>query len=173
MASVPWSDLMANAEGGPTPIPAGEYETVVDKATAKKTSKGKDMFSVKFKVVGGPHDGHVVWSNFTISPESPVALGIFFRQLNALGLDGEFFGAGPSPEAVAGALVGRRARLTLEVGEYQGQAKNEVKGVKPSTSAVPAAPGSAATVDPVVPPAPAEAPSPPAAGGDAPPKPPF
>lgn len=161
MATSSWSDLLDNAEGGPTPVPAGKYEVIIDRATAKKTTKQKSMFSVMFKVRGGPHDGHPIWSNMTVSPESPVALGIFFRQMDTLGLTAEYFAQNPTDEQVAAALVGRCANITVELGDWNNTPKNEVKGISRSA-------GAAATAIPAPAPAPIPAPAAPAPVASAP-----
>lgn len=136
MSSTSYRDLLGNAEGFKT-IPESTYEAVVDRCEARTSAKGKTMFATMFKIDGGPNDGHPIWTNLTISPESPTALGIFFRQMAALGLDGAFFEAEPTDEQVAHAITGKRATITVKITEYpagSGSMKNEVSGIKPSST---------------------------------------
>lgn len=160
MSEFSFRDLLGNAEGFKV-IAEGPREAVVDRAEVRQSKKGKVMYAVMFKVDGGPDDGHAVWTNLTVSPESPTALGIFFRQMAALGLGSDFFVADPTPEQVAHALEGRRGLVTIGVEEYplgSGNTKNTISGIKRSAVAV---------EDALAAPAPAAAASDPAAAASA------
>ncbi len=111
MPSKTWSELLDDAEqegGGFSVIPAGDYDFVISKSEARKTAKGKDMFVIQAKVIDGPNKGRLVFNNFVISPESPVALRIFFSQMKVLGLTREnLFNTNPTPDQIAQALYGK------------------------------------------------------------------
>jgi Protein of unknown function (DUF669) len=138
---VSWSDLKAAAgDAGFEPIPANTYDAVVDTASAKKASSGKDMISVAFTVTGGPYDGRKVFTQLVLSPEKPTALGFFFRHMAALGLSDAYFAASPSLERVASDLAGRPCRVIVGIREWQGSDRNEVSSILAPSGGVPAAP---------------------------------
>ncbi|SRR5258707_3079373 len=167
MASLNWADLRQAASDAGfnfTVLPKGVYGAEVVKAEAKRTSSGdKDKITVRFKVIDGEHTGATVFNDFTISPESPQGLGFFFKHMNALGLDGDYFDAQPTfdPASIAADLEGRQCMIAVIVEPYQGEDKNKVKDVKPYH------PGSGVTSSTPMPgndvfaaPAPAPAPAP-------------
>lgn len=157
MASTSWKDLIGKAEPMQdfAPLPAGPYEVEVESAEYKQTSTGKDMFMLTFKVVEGAHAGRKVWNNIVISPESPTALGIAFRDLATLGVSAEFLGTEPDHAAICAKMVGGRATATVII-RKDDPTRNDVKGVRPSGGSAAFAPAGA-----------------PAAGGAAPPSAPF
>lgn len=131
-------------ESGFVVLDADTYEMEVSKADAVKSKNtNKDMIKVTLKVVVGPLAGKgTVPHNFVISPENGKALFFFFKHMAAFGLDEAYFAQNPQPAEVAKHLVGRRALVTVSVGEWQGNAKNDVDDVKPVT-------GSPAGVPPI------------------------
>jgi len=120
-------------------------------AEATKTSNDKPMFKVKFEITEGPHAPRKVYTNLTVSEENPMALAIFFRQMDALGLNSSFFGQGPTPDQVASALINRPARVTVGTKTWNGVERNEVKSIAPPLGGSPMAPGVAAGNAPLVP----------------------
>lgn len=162
---VNWGDLMSQAGAGFEPLPANSYDVQVSEAEASKTAKDKTMFKVTFTVLNGPFANRKLWSNLTVSPESPPALGIFFSQMAALGLTKDYFSTGPSPEAIAASLVGKQANVSVVQREWGGSIRNDVKTIKPPrtgtvlgpvpgepATALPSAPGVPAPVaDPTAP----------------------
>jgi hypothetical protein len=162
-------------------LPIGDYDVEVAKSEATTSQNGKPMIKTTMKVVTGPYEKRPIINNFVMSLENPQAVAIFFRHMKAFGLTEDFFaslGQTSSLEPVATALVGRRARLTLGHREWQGETRNEVKGVKPYTGAPqmggpagPVGPGAAggvplggpAPLPPRAPAAPVAAPVPPPA----------
>lgn len=132
MSSINWQDLQqAAADAGFSVLPNDEYDVSVATAEAKKTSTGKDMIAVRFKVESGPHEGQSVFNQFVLSPENGNALGFFFRHMGALGLDKEYFAAMPALTQVAAALVGRRCRVKVSTRVWNDQERNQVDGVMP------------------------------------------
>lgn len=129
---VNWGDLMSQAGSGFDPLPNDAYEVQVTEAKATSTAKGKTMFKVTFTVTSGPFANRKLWSNLTVSPESPTALGIFFSQMAALGLTKDYFGTGPQPEQIATALVGKYATVTTVTREWGGSIQNDVKTIRPA-----------------------------------------
>jgi hypothetical protein len=151
---VTWADLMQNAKGQLEPIPDGDYDVKVIDAQATQSSTGKPMWKVKFEVTSGPHAPRKVFSNFTLSDDNPMALAIFFRQMEAMGLNAAFFAAlsqnfEESKQQIAQALMNRTCRVTLGQRQFQGRAMQDVKTVLPPLTGGPVAPGVA--TGPVVP----------------------
>ena len=138
---VSWADLMNNAKGQLEPIPDGEYDVKVINAEATKSSTDKLMFKVKFELTSGPHAPRKVFTQFVVSDDNPMALAIFFRNMEALGLGAQFFATNPSPDQVASALNNRACRVTLSKRTWQGIERNEVKAVLPPLGGGPVAPG--------------------------------
>lgn len=143
MSGFSFADLQKVAdEAGFALVPNGTYEAVVSKgAKAVKSQNDKDMIKVAFDILPGQPAKGKVFTQFVLSPENPVALGFFFRNMEALGLNREYFASNPSMEQVAAALEGRTARIEVSTREWNGSDRNEVKSVKPSkTSAANGAP---------------------------------
>lgn len=168
MQQIPWDQLVRQAEnaGGGDPVPANDYAITIASAEAKSSSTGKPMIKLKAKIVGGPHDGRVLWTQLTLSVDNDNAVAIFFRQMAALGLGKEYFAQQPSFENVAQALVGRSAIFEVGIKTWQNQPRNEVSNIKPAGAVpgiapqAPVAPAPPATPVPPVPAAPvAEAPA--------------
>lgn len=131
MADSNWADLHRYA----TTSLDGEHPLVIVEAAAAKTNdQSKDMIKWKAKIESGPFVDRPITGNFTISPDSPVALRIFFSQLAVLGLDGKFFAANPNApvEMIAQALVGRRAVGVLGTRQWNGRDFDEVREWKPA-----------------------------------------
>lgn len=124
-------------------LPAGDYDVEVTEANATRSSNGKPMIKVRLKVLSGPYQNRSIINNFVFSVENAMALSIFFRHMKCFGLDEAFFGslgAAGSLEPVAGALNGRRARVTLGIRQWNGEDRNEVTQIKPYTGAPQLAP---------------------------------
>lgn len=143
MAGMKFGDLIntaAEAGYGPDEIlTPGTYEADVVLANFKRSSGGKFGLGVKFKVVGGPHDGAGVWTNLYLSPESPAALSIFFRDLATLGIDVSALAdldaeSDDDGEAIAERIgdLGAAVKIKVKTGEWNGEAKNEVDRISKS-----------------------------------------
>lgn len=158
MQDTNWGQLMDQASATFAPLPVGEYAVTVDTAAAAQTSTGKLMFKIKYKVVGGPHNGRTVFNNVTLAKDNPNALGYFFRDMEAMGLPKQYFAGNPSDEHVAASLVGKSCKVVLEHREYQGEMRENVKSIKKGAAgpagpgAPPAPPAAAAPVVPAAPP---------------------
>ena len=82
-----WNDLVKEAGDASEDfevLPAADYDMKVVKAEAKQTKTGKLSFALRSEVTSGPYKGRLIFSNLTLSPENPTALGIFFRQMAAV-----------------------------------------------------------------------------------------
>jgi hypothetical protein len=160
-----FSDLLKQAEnagGAFEPLPNGEYEVVVDTATAQKTNTGKSKIAVRYKVQGGPYNNRTVFNDHVLTPGNPNAMIIFFRQMSAVGLKSDYFASNPSMERVAADMIGKKARLRLGTREWQNVKRNSVLAILPSTGSPGAVPGLPAAPSFSVPPPLSSMPIPPA-----------
>ena len=157
MSTLNWGDLVKEAGdvGSYDPLPDGDYDLAIVEGVAKTTQSGKTMFAVKAQVQTGAHAKRLVWDNLVVSTDNPTALGIFFRKMNALGLNRDFFATSPTNAQIEQALKGRTFRAQVGSRTWQGQKKNEIKSYY---SAVASAPMAAAAPAPAPAPAPAMAP---------------
>jgi len=172
MSSLNWGDLIKDAaeSGGPMePLPEGDYELKVLEAEDKVAQSGRTMFTIKCQVQGGAHANRLIWDNLVIVPDKPNALGMFFRNMEALGLTKEnFWSREPDNAQINQALVGRTFRAKVGQRTYNGTKRNEVLSYYPSAGApAPSTPAPENTAGAAVPPPPAPAPAPAPAPGAA------
>ena len=173
-----WSDLaeQAGEDTGFSALPQADYDLKVIAAEAKNTSGGKTMFKITTEVTSGPYAKRRVWANLVVSPENPVALNIFFRQMAAIGIGKDYFATNPSDHNVAESLVGKEFRGQVVIRQYQGEDRNDIKQYsrlnrtsesEPVAPTIPAASSSSAPPAPAgVAPNPAPAPPPAAAAAE-------
>jgi hypothetical protein len=174
-----WNDLLNESKGQLDPVPDGEYPVKIIDARDDKSQTQKLMFRVKFQITEGPHQGRKIPNQFVVSDDNPMALAIFFRHMEAMGLDANFFAADPNPSQVADNMLNRECRIVLGTRTWQGVERNDVKGILPPLGGGPVAPGTVTGVatpgGPIAPgaaPTPASTPArPPAQTSDAPPLP--
>lgn len=132
MATFNWSDLRKQAEAagesteGFTPLDPGVYDVVVSKVTVKEfKNKTKEGWNLQFSVDGGPESGRRVFTNLVISPESPKAIAIMLRQLEALGVRA-VLDAGGTLQQVAAALLNQKATIEVSQRVYNNNLTNDV-----------------------------------------------
>jgi hypothetical protein len=131
VSEVNWLDMHKHA----TTNLEGEFPVVIVEATVAKTNdQSKDMIKCKVKIESGPFVDRPMNVNFTISPESPVAMRIMFAAWAVLGLDQKFFTANPNaPLAmIAQSLIGRRAIAVVGTRQWQGRDFEDIKEWKPA-----------------------------------------
>ena len=141
MTSMPWSELIKDAEAGGVgePVPEGPYRVEITKAEAKNASTGKQMIVVTMKILEGPYAGRPLWNNFVITNDNPNALAWFFKHMAALGFNKDFFALNPSLETLATQMVGRRAMVQAGVRNWNNEVRNEIKSFSADTNAPTAA----------------------------------
>lgn len=164
MSTLNWAELIKSAgdvSSNYEALPDGEYDLTVIEATAKVTTSGKTMFSLKTQVTGGPYNNRLVWDNLVISPENENALKIFFAKMAALGIPQDYFMRVPTPTngEIELVLVGRKFRGSVGSRVYNGKKSNEIRryhsvaqGATPQAAAAPSGPVGAATPPPPPPP---------------------
>ena len=150
----PWAKLLEEAGDSTdfTVLPAADYDVKIIDAKAKMSGNGKTMFAITCEVTTGPYAKRRLWGNLVVSPENPTALGILFRQMNAIGISSQFFAVNPSDDQVASALMGKEFRVQVSIKQYLGTDRNEIKNYMPKTSAAndPAVPPPPISVPPAV-----------------------
>lgn len=149
MSEFSFIDLMNQAKGQLDLVPDGDYSIKIIDAQATKASTGALMFKVKVEITDGPNVKRRVPTNLVVSTENPMALAIFFRNMENIGLDANFFGQNPNPDQVASAMVNRPARVKIGHKPWQGVDRNEVQGWLPSMGG--GAAGLPGTAGPVAP----------------------
>ena len=122
-------------------LPDGQYAVVISDCTATKSANGKPMLKTKLRVTEGPQKDKPIWTQFTVSAESAMALRMFFLQMAAFGLDHNYFASNPDMDSVARALINRPAIVTLGHRTWQGQDRNQVENISPPLAGGPVAPG--------------------------------
>ncbi len=153
------SEVDVNEQGGGSyePIPPGDYTLKALEATEKATRDGTGSYiSVKFEVVGGEHDGRLLWNIFNVNNKSEVAQRIGRQQLVAWAT------ACGKPDADdTDKLIEKKFRATVSIEKGTGNYKdsNRIRAFLFEQPA--AAPGKA----PAPAKAPARAPAPAAAPG--------
>lgn len=130
MGEYNWGQMQQEA----TTILEGEFPVTVVNSDAVLSSTGKDMIKVAVKIESGTYAGRKLHTQFTISPESPGAMRMFFSHMNVFGLDNAFFNsiAGQPPAVIAAALDGRRAIAVVVKDVYQGTEREKITAWKPA-----------------------------------------
>jgi Protein of unknown function (DUF669) len=128
-----FKDLLAAADkSGFSNLPVSEYDVRIDSAEVRQTATGKQKITVKYKVLGGPYANRVIFNDMVLSPGSPNAMAIFFRQMAAMGLDSAYFSQDPSLSKVAADLADREMRILTENRTWQGVERMGVAKIMPA-----------------------------------------
>lgn len=110
-----WAELMNEAASAPDTgfqmLEEDDYAFFIKEVKAQKSNDGlKDQLVIIAAVEAGERRNSTVRHQMTLSPESPKALQIFFRELAVFGLDGAFFDQNPQMDMnfIASQLKNRR-----------------------------------------------------------------
>ena len=131
MAEATWGQLVQQAQGQLELIPDGDVNVQIIDSQATKASTGKLMFKVKIEVTEGPNVKRKLITNIVVSDDNPMALAIFFRNMENIGIPQSFFLQEPNPDQVASAMIGRAARVKIGHKNWQGVDRNEVSAWLP------------------------------------------
>ena len=129
-----------------SPLPAGEYEAVVEKIETKLSAKGDEYLAMTLNVVDDSGQGRKIFDNFHLWNPSAQAVEISQRRMGALFKASGFPTMGPTDD-----LLGKQVKVRVKVRDADNgyDASNEVKGyltsssprlVPPTSAAKPAAP---------------------------------
>lgn len=174
MQEINWDDLVNQAEEAGKPPAPGEKILRVEEAKASQSQSGKPMIRLRYRIVGGPDDGKVVFDQLVISPDNPNALNITFNTMrHCFGIDPGTFRGMPFDQVVQ-LFVGKTVTGVVTTDrEWNGQKQVDVKEYKSAPSAgLPqqqAAPPPQQTPQVGTPPPAAQTPPPPAQPQQAPP----
>ena len=142
-----WNQILDEQEKDPgfKPVPADKYRVRIDKAEAVKAGTGRDMLKLQCKIVGGPYDTKMVFTNIVFAPDNPNAVRFTLRKLKALGLSEELLRSqNPKPAQIATMIQGVEveAEVTLRPATDEYEEQNDVKTFRSLTAAagVPAPP---------------------------------
>lgn len=142
MPALTWSNLVEEADVAEEKVlDPGEYDLILKSVKYKTTKNGDPMFNCRYAVDSGPHKGVTVWDNITIlrDPSKKVGLQINMRKLYNLGADIKFLQAEPTNDEIIKKIEGSRIIATLEISEWNGNERNEIKTFKVNKEAAPAA----------------------------------
>jgi len=91
MGSINFKDALASAVDVSSPLPDGKYLAQVSNVELQASKNNKVQFKVNFKVLQGEHANRGCSTLITVSPESQAAMGIFFKEMETLGVPKAFF----------------------------------------------------------------------------------
>lgn len=133
MALSNWADLLDSADDSTdySPLPEGDYNLVITESELVQSQTGKTGFKTVSEVLDGEYQGRKVFNTMYVSPESPKAMGMFFRQMGALGLDAEYFRAEPGDEQISDDLLGQTFVGTLKHTKSGDKTYANIQNIKP------------------------------------------
>ena len=139
MGSYDFASLYGQADSSIFVYDAGEVDAVVESSTWGRTKDGtKGQWDIRFRVTTGPNAGRAqIRFPMTITADSPQALGIMFRHLEALGIPSTWLQTNPPEEQIAQAMVGKPVLLKITVDEWEGVQRNKVRDVRPPRPGAP------------------------------------
>ena len=141
MPGLSWGKLVDEADVAEEKVlDPGEYDLILKTVKYKTTKNGDPMFNCRYAVESGPHKGTTVWDNITIlrDPAKKVGLQINMRKLYNLGADIKFLQTEPDNDEIIKRIEGARIIATLEISEWNGNERNEIKTFKVNKDAAPA-----------------------------------
>ena len=107
-------------------LPAGEYRALIADSVVKPTKKGGKLVEIKWQILDGTYKNRIVFDRVNWENANPVAQNIGRQQLKRIA---KAVGA-PEEFRDSSVLHLKPCLITLEVGEYNGNPNNEVKGYK-------------------------------------------
>ena len=130
MADMGGFDADKVPEGTFDAIPAGDYRACMIESEKKPTKAGDGhLLSVKWRIAGGEFNNRTVFDRFNLWNASAAAKARAEKDFAKICIAVGIKKPGDSSE-----LHGLPLTITLAVGEYNGQANNEVKDYKAATA---------------------------------------
>ena len=131
-----------------SPLPAGEYEAVVEKIETKISAKGDEYLAMTLSVVEDDVLNRKVFDNFHLWNQNTKAVEISQRRMGALFKAAGFPTMGPTND-----LLGQQVKVRVKVRDANNgyDAQNEVRTYLTSSSPRPMPPGATASSKPAVP----------------------
>ena len=139
MAEYDFASLYGQADSSIFVYDAGEVDAVVENSTWGRSKDGtKGQWDVRFRTSTGPNAGRAqIKCPMTITADNPQALGILFRQLEAMGIPVSWLQTNPPEQQIAQAMIGKPVLLKLTVDEYEGVQRNKVRDIRPPRPGAP------------------------------------
>lgn len=130
MATVSYGDLIKSYEdSGEELCPVGTYDVKVAEAKFSPTSTGRDQFIVVYEILTGPYAGRKVKNWMTIVSEYPGLVKRWFDQMEAMGLNRDYFRAEPPNDRVCADLTGRTCRIEVGRRKKKGSSDEETEDI--------------------------------------------
>lgn len=129
---------LTNVQATGGPVPAGNYNVVVEKAEVSPTKTGGEMIKVQLKILDGDQAGRNIFDQFNIKNANPQAVQIGLGQLK--GLLKAFGFANPNQLGSCSDMIGLKGTVATKIEEspgYDPQAR--VKAYKALAGAAPVA----------------------------------
>src|SRR5262245_63073224 len=140
MSEIDWAALQKEASTAGV-LPQGDYNIIVVSSEGTKASTGKPMIKWKARVTDGPQKDKTLYGQFVLSQENAIALRMFFNNLQAFGIPMSYFTPDVSFDEAARQLINRCAMVTLDIRQWQGSDRNDIKAIKPLGAGTPLPPG--------------------------------
>lgn len=129
---------LTNVQATGGPVPAGNYNVVVEKAEVSPTKTGGEMIKVQLKILDGDQAGRNIFDQFNIKNANPQAVQIGLGQLK--GMLKAFGFPNPNQLNSCADMIGLKGSVATKIEEspgYDPQAR--VKGYKALAGAAPVA----------------------------------
>jgi hypothetical protein len=108
-------------------VPKGTYVAEVDEATyGMSNSTGKPMITMKWKIAEGEYEGKTLLQFLSFSPK---ALSGTKSNLNRVAPELATAPFKPRELCDQGFFLGRKAKIRVDLGEYQGEMRSQIKGL--------------------------------------------
>lgn len=125
---VPSIDLSSVEDDNFDIIPKGLYNIIIDEATYGLSNASQNpMISLTLVVEDGDYQGRKLFTHVVFSAKT---MSMAKRTIKRLGLE-ELLQGPFNPEASAELFVGKRAKAKVGIQKYEGEDRNQVKGLLP------------------------------------------
>lgn len=128
-----WDSILEeqSATSEDSAIPAGTYAVEVASAADKVAQSGNHMIALTCRVIGGPYDGRLLWTNIVFATTNTTAMKFTLRKLNALGVGREWLATeNPNAATIAAKVVGAVVNAEVTVREWNGENRNDIQTFK-------------------------------------------
>lgn len=112
-------DLSKPGKSNFPPVPADEYLCEVVDVEKKFTTKGDEMWRVRFQIVEGSYAGQSIWDNIVFSEAAHDRARLIFSRLGVELREGVF-------DYQPRHIEGKRVFITVELEDYEGKPQNTV-----------------------------------------------
>lgn len=108
-------------------IPKGVYLAEVDEATfGMSQSSGQPMITMKWKIAEGEYEGRTMFHYLSFSPKAISGTKTNLSRIDPALATQAFK---PSELCATGYFLGKQARIRVDLGEYNGEKRSQIKGL--------------------------------------------